>query len=143
MFDGAEQLITIFQILCFHWMMRDTTVLIWNLTTLRHGERWKSWQTKDLLDTLDCPISIEPKVLIFIVTITTKSTIKKNTLNYYTQINYQIIFPFVVAEILSIPGIKHKPAVLQNESHPHLHEKDLRDYCRINRVVFQVIWNLY
>ena len=53
-----------------------------------------------------------------------------------------MIFPFVVAEILSIPRIKHQPAVLQNESHPHLHEKDLRDYCRINKVVFQVIWIL-
>merc|ERR1711997_644988 len=42
-----------------------------------------------------------------------------------------------VAEILSIPGIKHKPAILQNESHPHLQEKDLRDFCRINKIVFQ------
>ena len=33
-----------------------------------------------------------------------------------------------IIEILSIPGIKHKPAVLQNESHPYLQEKDLRDF---------------
>ena len=26
----------------------------------------------------------------------------------------------------SIPGIKNRPAVLQNESHPYLQEKDLR-----------------
>ena len=26
---------------------------------------------------------------------------------------------------------KYKPAVLQNESHPYLHEKDLRDFCII------------
>lgn len=32
---------------------------------------------------------------------------------------------------------KYKPAVLQNESHPYLHEKDLRDFCRINGIVFQ------
>ena len=43
-----------------------------------------------------------------------------------------------VAEILSIPGIKHKPAVLQNESHPYLQEKDLRDFCRLSGIAFQV-----
>merc|ERR1711972_36543 len=32
---------------------------------------------------------------------------------------------------------KHKPAVLQNESHPYLHEKDLRDYCRLHGIAFQ------
>lgn len=32
---------------------------------------------------------------------------------------------------------KYKPAVLQNESHPYLHEKDLRDYCTNNKIVFQ------
>ena len=63
-------------------------------------------------------------------------------IHLHNQTNYPIIFPFSVAEILSIPGMKHTPAVLQNESHPHLHEKDLRDYCRINKVVFQVIWIL-
>ena len=43
-----------------------------------------------------------------------------------------------VKEILQIPNLKHQPAVLQNESHPYLHEKDLRDFCRINNIVFQV-----
>ena len=43
-----------------------------------------------------------------------------------------------VNEILQIPGLKHHPAVLQNESHPYLHEKDLRDFCRINKIIFQV-----
>ena len=33
---------------------------------------------------------------------------------------------------------KHLPAVLQNESHPYLQEKDLRDFCRIHGIVFQV-----
>ena len=33
---------------------------------------------------------------------------------------------------------KHLPAVLQNESHPYLHEKDLRDFCRVHGIVFQV-----
>ncbi len=33
---------------------------------------------------------------------------------------------------------KHQPAVLQNESHPYLQEKDLRDFCRIHGIVFQV-----
>jgi len=42
-----------------------------------------------------------------------------------------------VGEILAIPGLKHRPAVLQNESHVHLQEKDLRDYCRIHKIVFQ------
>lgn len=32
---------------------------------------------------------------------------------------------------------KHKPAVLQNESHPYLHERDLRDFCRIHDIAFQ------
>ena len=43
-----------------------------------------------------------------------------------------------VQEILAIPGLKHRPAILQNESHPYLHEKDLRDFCRINNIIFQV-----
>ena len=43
-----------------------------------------------------------------------------------------------VQEILRIPNIKHRPAILQTESHPYLHEKDLRDFCRINNIVFQV-----
>ncbi len=33
---------------------------------------------------------------------------------------------------------KHLPSVLQNESHPYLQERDARDYCRINGIVFQV-----
>ena len=40
-----------------------------------------------------------------------------------------------VKEILDIARIK--PAVLQNESHPYLHEKDLRNLCRIHNIVFQ------
>ena len=34
---------------------------------------------------------------------------------------------------------KHFPAVLQNESHPYLQERDLRDFCRVNGIVFQVV----
>ena len=33
---------------------------------------------------------------------------------------------------------KHQPAVLQNESHPYLHERDLRTFCSINNIAFQV-----
>ena len=33
---------------------------------------------------------------------------------------------------------KHLPAVLQNESHPYLHERDLRTFCTINNIAFQV-----
>ena len=43
-----------------------------------------------------------------------------------------------INEIINTPGLKCRPAVLQNENHPYLHEKDLRDYCRINNIVFQV-----
>ena len=32
----------------------------------------------------------------------------------------------------------YKPAVLQNESHPYLHERDLRTFCSINNIAFQV-----
>ena len=43
-----------------------------------------------------------------------------------------------VQEILDIPGLKYKPSVLQNESHPYLHEKDLRYFCQIHGIAFQV-----
>ena len=33
---------------------------------------------------------------------------------------------------------KYKPAVLQNESHPYLQEKDLRNFCDIHDIAFQV-----
>ena len=42
-----------------------------------------------------------------------------------------------VEEVL-LTAKKYKPAVLQNESHPYLHEKDLRDYCAIHGIAFQV-----
>jgi len=37
---------------------------------------------------------------------------------------------------------KHLPAVLQNESHPYLQERDLRDFCRLNGIVFQAYSSL-
>ncbi len=42
-----------------------------------------------------------------------------------------------VMEIVSCAR-RHLPSTLQNESHPYLQEKDLRDLCRINGIVFQV-----
>ena len=47
-----------------------------------------------------------------------------------------------VEEVINCAA-KHAPAVLQNESHPYLHEKDLRDYCRLNKIVFQVQTRIY
>ena len=44
-----------------------------------------------------------------------------------------------VDEILGC-ATKHKPVILQNESHPYLHDKDLRDFCRENGIVFQVLF---
>jgi len=41
-----------------------------------------------------------------------------------------------VEEVL-LTAKKHRPSVLQNESHPYLHEKDMRDYCRVHGIVFQ------
>merc|ERR1719336_3280118 len=41
-----------------------------------------------------------------------------------------------VEEIL-LNAKKYKPAVLQNESHPYLQEKDLRDFCRLSGIAFQ------
>merc|ERR1711983_302465 len=46
-----------------------------------------------------------------------------------------------VEEVL-VSAKKYKPAVLQNESHPYLHEKDLRDYCRIHKIAFQAYSSL-
>ena len=43
-----------------------------------------------------------------------------------------------VQEVLNIPGLKYRPAVLQNESHPYLQEKDLRDFCSNHGIAFQV-----
>ena len=56
----------------------------------------------------------------------------------FRKIIHLIYLHSIVAEILGIPDLKHRPAVLQNESHPHLQEKDMRDFCRINKIVFQV-----
>lgn len=47
-----------------------------------------------------------------------------------------------VREILNIPDIKYTPSVLQDESHPYLQERDLRDFCRINGIVFQAYSSL-
>merc|ERR1711868_59432 len=37
---------------------------------------------------------------------------------------------------------KYKPAVLQNESHPYMQEKDLRDFCKLHNIVFQAYSSL-
>jgi len=41
-----------------------------------------------------------------------------------------------VAEVVA-GAKKYQPAILQNESHPYLQEKDLRDFCKIHNIVFQ------
>lgn len=41
-----------------------------------------------------------------------------------------------VREVLT-KAKKYLPSVLQNESHPYLQEKDLRDFCRIHKIAFQ------
>merc|ERR1719369_2650341 len=46
-----------------------------------------------------------------------------------------------IEEIL-LTAKKYKPTVLQNESHPYLHEKDLRDYCKIHGIAFQAYSSL-
>jgi len=47
-----------------------------------------------------------------------------------------------IREILDIPDAKHKPVILQNESHPYLQEKDLRDFCQINGIIYQAYSSL-
>ena len=49
-----------------------------------------------------------------------------------------MLFRMQVEEVLKT-ATKYAPAVLQNESHPYLHEKDLRDFCRNHKIVFQVV----
>ena len=57
----------------------------------------------------------------------------------YLSVKAAIIYIFRrQLEEVCLYAKKYKPSVLQNESHPYLHEKDLRDYCRINNIVFQV-----
>jgi len=46
-----------------------------------------------------------------------------------------------IAEVMAASK-KHQPAVLQNESHPYLQEKDLRDFCKIHNIVFQAYSSL-
>jgi len=46
-----------------------------------------------------------------------------------------------VEEVL-VNAKKYKPAVLQNESHPYLHDKDLRDFCANNNIAFQAYSSL-
>ena len=49
-----------------------------------------------------------------------------------------MVFRRQVEEVFS-NAKKYKPAVLQNESHPYLQEKDLRDFCKLHNIVFQVL----
>ena len=50
---------------------------------------------------------------------------------------FSCFFRRQVDEILQ-NAAKYKPVILQNESHPYLHDKDLRDFCAQNGIVFQV-----
>ncbi len=57
--------------------------------------------------------------------------------SYYACERHLLRLNLQVKEVLSCAK-KHLPVVLQNESHPYLQERDLRDFCRINNIVFQV-----
>eukprot|EP00483_Globobulimina_turgida_P010388 UN10408 len=46
-----------------------------------------------------------------------------------------------VEEVLNM-NLKHQVAVLQNECHPYLQQKDLIDFCNINGIVFQAFSSL-
>ncbi len=46
-----------------------------------------------------------------------------------------------IEEVLAM-DLKHRPAVLQNECHPYLQQKDLIDFCNINKIVFQAFSSL-
>lgn len=46
-----------------------------------------------------------------------------------------------IEEVLAM-NLKHRPAVLQNECHPYLQQKDLIDFCNINKIVFQAFSSL-
>ena len=56
---------------------------------------------------------------------------------FWTLSDKTYLYRRQVEEVL-VSAKKYKPAVLQNESHPYLHEKDLRNYCAINKIAFQV-----
>jgi diketogulonate reductase-like aldo/keto reductase len=42
-----------------------------------------------------------------------------------------------ISEILAMKDCKYPPAIVQNESHPYLQQKDLIDFCNIHKIVFQ------
>jgi len=46
-----------------------------------------------------------------------------------------------IQEVLDMK-LKHQPAMLQNECHPYLQQKDLIDFCRCNGIVFQAFSSL-
>ena len=86
-----------------------------------------------------CQFVRENKKLIFRTKVETWKAMEKLVDNGKTRtIGLSNFNKTQIIEILSIPGIKHKPAVLQNESHPYLQEKDLRDFCRLSGIAFQV-----
>ena len=104
--------------LCFRSTMKVTTVLIWRATISKLGKLWKHLSMRVSASQLDCPTSIG---------------------NCYVLNRLKTtIFRRQVEEVYS-NAKKYKPAVLQNESHPYLQEKDLRDFCKLHNIVFQVV----
>ena len=75
--------------------------------------------------------------MVLVATSLLKYTIFYSVSEFISQGFSYFFASLQVKEIMSCAK-KHLPSVLQNESHPYLQERDARDYCRINGIVFQV-----
>ena len=55
--------------------------------------------------------------------------------HYHHHFNHRHRHCYIIIIVISS---YHDYLFHQNESHPYLHEKDLRDYCRLHGIAFQV-----